>query len=400
MTDGNPKLAQRINKAEDARNDLIEPESSAKQPLRAKLKSEPHDDAQLLSRTAAGESDRDRRKRERATRLSQESDFEMKDAPPGLPAPVPQRAAPAPKAMPAPATPATQNSLEAPDATSHPVQVFLELLEEIFSEASSVGKITQGHVHSRMYIKCSTVYHALPEVSHFYAKQLAASLPPKWHQTAYFQWLLSISQEPWEGKLTTADTIAGNLIRRKRKNNTSKARPRDSEGAGTPHMGKRLPATPRTGALTLKRPRPSHYEGDDGRYYKHARTSSGASEDENSEEEPVNDSSDPAAARAYPFKTTPIPPQIPKETVPIVVRAEKIPTVSPTGPNGAWRCDEDGCDYIVRAAEEPEGKALIDEHFQDHAQRVAKVNLALAEGTRGNLPIRYVIPLLSISLVK
>jgi hypothetical protein len=81
--------------------------------------------------------------------------------------------------------------------------------------------------------------------------------------------------------------------------------------------------------------------------------------------------------------------EIPKETVRVVVRAEKVPTMLPSGPNGTWRCEEEGCGYIVRSAQEQEGKDLIAKHFQDHEKRVEKLNLALSEGTRGHMPIKY-----------
>lgn len=270
-----------------------------------------------------------------------------------------------------------------------PIQSFLELLEEILEEVDGdIYKATAGRVHSRMYIKCSTKsYAATPEVSQYYAKELSQRLPAKWHRGPYFEYLLAARSQPWTGMILTEDMVPSQLRRRK-----SKPRPSRSEPAPTPHMGKRLPATPRTGSLTVKRPRVNYagdYEDEDNPS-KCAKIS-GDSEEETSEDEQVNDSKGKANGRRYPYSTTPIPPlRGPKETVPLIVRAEKIPTESPTGPNGTWRCEEEGCDFIVRSAEEPDGKLLIDKHFQDHADRAEKVNIALAEGTRGNMPIKYV----------
>ncbi|CAN8095986.1 unnamed protein product [Discula destructiva] len=419
MTDTNPKLCQRLKEAEDKQRslrDLRDPvplaQPASQEPHASTWpKANPEDEAKLLSRrTTPALSDRERRTRAtratraRGIRLSQESDIDMTDAPAAqaptrvetriLPPSIPMRAAQAPASLPAPATPSGQKAHEPTDPLVYPVQSFLELLEEIMEETETLPKVTAGRVHSRMYLKCSTVYNAPVVVSHFYAKQLAASLPSKWYQTPYFKWLLEERNKPWEPGPLTRDTVALQLKRRRKMPHLAKPKLREPEGTSTPHIGKRLPMTPRTGALTLKRPRPTYIgDGymDDDQSSKHARTSANSDAD-NSEDEQVNDSSDAAPARTYRYSTTPIPvPRIPRETVPIVVRAEKIPTVSPAGPNGTWRCDEDGCGYIVRSAEEPEGKLLIDKHFQDHAKRVEKVNIALAEGTRGNLPINHLL---------
>lgn len=420
LTAENEELCKRL--ADAAGKRPAEPEPVARQPSfqsdTTDPKSEPQDDAQLLLRTPASQTSRARRSRERATRLSLEADVEMKDAPPAKepqrieapilpPVPVAMRPAPVPvPAIPiAPVLPLTtiHKVDDAPTPPSDPFHAFLELLEEILAEAGGdARKITPGTVQTKMYFKCSTKYGACKEVSHYYAKQLAASLPSKWYNSPYFAWLKEERDKPWKPELLTADTVALQLKRRK-KMDRGKSRFDGPDNISTPvsgHMGKRLPATPRTGALTVKRTRPDYYDDDDNdndRPSKQSKTSydfdgqsEGDSED-TSEDEGINDSSDEAPARPQLYSTTPIPlPKIPKETVPIVVRAEKIPTFFPTGPNGTWRCEEDGCNHIVRAAEEPEGKRLIEEHFQDHANRVEKINLALAEGTRGHLPIKSV----------
>ncbi len=36
----------------------------------------------------------------------------------------------------------------------------------------------------------------------------------------------------------------------------------------------------------------------------------------------------------------------------LVVRAEKIPSTKPLGPNGTWTCDQEGCNFFVRSADE------------------------------------------------
>lgn len=416
LTAQNEDLCKRL--ADAASKRPVEPDSAAgQQEIKSEItdsESVLRDDAKVLSHAPAEESNRAKRSRERSTRLSQEADIEMVDAPapatkitapkahrvetPIYP-PLPVSSRPVPTAAPpAPSTPSLQRVDDA--APSDPIQSFLELLEEILEELGGDPKrVTHSTVHSKMYLKCSTQYGACKEVSQYYAKQLAASLPSKWYSSPYFAWLKQERDKPWAPESgLTADTV-GLQLKRRKKMDRGKPRISGSNHVSTPpstHMGKRLPATPRTGGLTLKRTKPDYLDGgddDNGRPSKYSRAASDfdSQDEDDSDDEGIDDSSDDAPANLHPYSTTPIPlPKIPKETVPIVVRAEKIPTLSPAGPNGTWRCEEDGCDHIVRAAEEPEGKRLIEEHFQEHANRVEKINLALAEGTRGHLPIKSV----------
>lgn len=415
LTAENEDLCKKL--AEAAIKRPAEPEPAARQ---ASFQSDtpdprsvPRDDVHAGLRAPRPESNRARRSRERATRLSQEAEVEMKDAlatqepqrvetPVHPPVPVSLRPAPVPVPSGAvaqtPSTPALQKVDDVPPFD--PIRAFLDLLEEILEEVGGDSrKVTQGTVHSKMYFKCSTQYGVCREVSQYYAKQLAASLPSKWYNSPYFAWLKEERDKPWAPVSgVTSDTVALQLKRR-RKMDRGKPRTAGQDRVSTPasaYMGKRLPATPRTGGLTLKRTRPDYYDDgfdDDGRPSKNAKVSSDfdSQDEDDSEDGGIDDSSDDAPAKPYPYSTTPIPvPRIPKETVPIVVRAEKVPTLSPTGPNGTWRCEEDGCDHIVRAADEPEAKRLIEEHFQEHTKRAEKINLALAEGTRGHLPIKSV----------
>lgn len=419
LTAQNEGLCKKL--ADAAKKKPVEPDSVAGQ---QNIEPESRGNAKGLSPAPAEESNRSKRSGERATRLSQEADVEMTDAPTASTTQKPQRvqtpiypplpvssrpapvAAPRVAIAPAPSTPVLQKVDDG--APLDPIQSFLELLEEILEEVHGDPKrVAHSTVHSKMYMKCSTQYGACKEVSQYYAKQLAASLPSKWYSSPYFAWLKEERDKPWTPESgLTADTVALQLKRRK-KMDRGKPRAAGSNHISTPptHMGKRLPATPRTGGLTLKRIKPKYSDdedNDDGRPSKYSKAASDfdSQDEDDSEDEGINDSSDDAPAILHPYSTTPIPlPKIPKETVPIVVRAEKVPTLSPAGPNGTWRCEEDGCDHMVRAAEEPEGKRLIEKHFQEHANRVEKLNLALAEGTRGHLPIKSVPLIFSTAMV-
>lgn len=289
-----------------------------------------------------------------------------------------------------------------------PIGFLKDLLEEILIESQGdPSKVKEGTVHSKMYLKCSTQYQACREVTHFYAKQLVASIPSKWYGSPFFHYLKDIRNKPWEPGLLTAETVPLQLARRKKKAPATKNRgafasptPRPGQGAG-----KHFPGTPRPSPAL--RPgqgakRPIFYGDDeeDGRPRKHVRTASDfdSEEDEDDSDEDESDDNDNAADVAQNGALdTPVR-GAGNETVRLVIRADKIPTMSPSGPNGTWRCEEEGCNYIVRSAEESEGKELIERHFEEHADRVRKMTLALTEGTRGHLPIKYVYFFICIPL--
>ena len=76
-----------------------------------------------------------------------------------------------------------------------------------------------------------------------------------------------------------------------------------------------------------------------------------------------------------------------EEPIPIVIRAEKIPSTMPKGPHDTWLCDQEGCDYIVRGGDDCQ--ARIQDHFRDHEQQLQRVSLAVTESRGGHLPIKY-----------
>lgn len=310
--------------------------------------------------------------------------------------------------------PATNASLTGIDSSSQspedPVHVLLGLLEEILEETGDVTKVKEATVHSRMYFKCSIKdYPAPKEITHYYATRLVASMSPKWYNSPFFQWLKIQRSLPWTPNLLTPNEVVSQCVRRKPNTGTgpSKNTTRRTSPTGPRGAGKHFIRTPRpSGKNAVLRPgtsskRPTFTDDDDDeamdedrRPHKFAKTSYVSDNDEGDEtgeddDEEVNDSGD-TATPAVPHSTTSTPaPLLPKDTVKIVVRAEKIPSISPTGPNGTWKCEEEGCNYIVRSADELDGKELISMHFQEHTARAEKINLALTEGTRGHLPIKY-----------
>lgn len=377
------------------------------------LKEESNDSAHDSSLRMSVVTDRSRRSKSRASGQSAEKDVLMEDAPPA-PAALPRRSEtyiPPPIIPPprhaqavAPSTPnAGAQSLPAQAEHQDPVKVLLEVLEEVLeANGGSPQTLKDGKIHTEMYLRCTIKqYSAAREVTHFYAKSLLNELPQKWNPSPFWDWLTSVVNQPFEPKLLAEDQIPAQCRRRKKKDKSS-SKPKEDrkdEIVAPRGAGKRYPPstlTPRPAALrpgaSAKRPAVYHSDDDDERARKAARTSQ-ESEDEDDEEDKDTDSDDTndpieAAANIDAGLATPTPAP-PLETARLVVRAERIPSMSPSGPNGTWKCEEDSCNYIVRSAEEPEGKDLIAKHFQEHASRAEKLDLALSEGTKGHMPIKY-----------
>lgn len=286
------------------------------------------------------------------------------------------------------------------------MQFLREVVEEILEEqGGDASRVTESRVHSQIHAKCRIkAYRAAREITHFYAKPLAASMPSKWYPSPFFQYLKRIRDQPWVPEILTKDDVASQCVRRVKVN---KVIPRTKisvlETQSPPRgAGKRWPPSnliPRVGGLRpgigAKRPALYDDEGaDDERARKAAKTKHALEDEEEEEEGDTDDEANDHGESVRPMAdvaasiVTPAP-DLPRETVRVVVRAEKIPSMSPSGPNGTWRCEQEGCGYIVRSAEEQEGKDLIAKHFQDHEKRVDKLNLALSEGTRGHMPIKY-----------
>jgi hypothetical protein len=74
----------------------------------------------------------------------------------------------------------------------------------------------------------------------------------------------------------------------------------------------------------------------------------------------------------------------------IFLRADNIPTTIPRGPDGTWVCEEDDCGYVVRGGDIQDCHERIRQHFNEHERQMNRVSLAMTEGSRGHLPVKYV----------
>ncbi|ROW05975.1 hypothetical protein VPNG_08462 [Cytospora leucostoma] len=357
------------------------------------LKSEepPNDSLIDLPLRTSPETDRGRRSRSRASKASEE-----KDVPPAphTKTPILPPALPPVRPTPAAASPLPQVGAITSATNQDAVQFLKDVLEEILAEAGGdPSKATESRVHSQMNLKCSIkAYRAAKEITHFYATPLVASLPSKWYESPFFKWLKSARDQPWKPEILTKDEVPGQCKRRIKMGKVmQRTRQSSISDILPPRAGKSWPPpsalTPRTGGLrpgpAAKRPAVfDDEETDDERARKAAKTKHELEEAEEEEEEDDDDEEEEEGDHE-------LAPDLSTETVRVVVRSEKIPTMSPSGPNGTWKCEEPGCGYIVRSAEEDEGKDLIAKHFLEHSTRTDKLDLALQEGTRGHMPIKY-----------
>lgn len=370
------------------------------------LKEDSNDSAHDSSLQLSVVTDRSRRSKSRAQRQSADNDIPMEDAqarrsetyipPPVIPPP--RHAQPA-----APSTPASGLRVSPPQTEQQDsLELVLEVLEEILeAHGGHAQNLGEGKIHSHLYMKCTiNPYNAAREVTHFYARSLLQKLPPKWNPSPFWSWLTGVVDAPFEPTLLTLDQIT--QVRRRKKLNKSSSKHKsdhEDEIRGPRGAGKRWPPntlTPRTGILAPsnsgKRPAVYYSDDEDERTRKAARTSQNSDDDDQNENQDADDDDTsendeiPDSTNAALATPTPAPPL---ETARLVVRAERVPSMSPSGPNGTWRCEEDSCNFIVRSAEELEGKDLIAKHFQEHSSRAERMDLALSEGTRNHAPIKY-----------
>lgn len=316
-----------------------------------------------------------------------------------------------------------------------PIDALVEALGEIAANnKGGAATLARSSVGSRLYHghRISN-YNASTDILAYYSKELVQRLDSKWHTSPFWTWLLNESKKPSiELLYTDVQKIPGQLVRRTKKQ-TGTSTPTASANNLSPKLEIRSKARlPSDDDLDSDAPESSSHPRHAGkgglrlqsaskkrtavemldeeasssgrRAQKFAKTSHYFSylDDDDEDDESDDATSDPDAADT-PDQTaeagnddsgadpdgllTPVP----KDAVRVIVHAEKLqPSLSPSGPNGTWVCDQDGCGYVVRAAEEAAGRSLVQQHFRDHEARTQKVALAVTEAERrGRMPIKY-----------
>ncbi|KAI1632049.1 hypothetical protein F4809DRAFT_629383 [Biscogniauxia mediterranea] len=260
---------------------------------------------------------------------------------------------------------------------------------------------------NKIYLDCSIKYSAAPEVFQYHARDLAHFLGPEWHQSQLYQWTKEHENDvPKFEHISEADIKRISL--RAKMQHTASRGDQSSKGSKQPepvaaHSGK-LPRRGRPSGKAAglrpsigskKRPYREADSEDEMDLDEYGSLNTGSkksrylSDDENDEEaqdaassdrDEQADDKDQSVGR-------------------VVIRAEKLPSTTPRGPDNTWTCEEPGCEYVVRAADTEEGQELIGVHYEEHekeARDVAeeaalnRVNLAVQE-SRGHLPINHLL---------
>ncbi|KAK0626585.1 hypothetical protein B0T14DRAFT_510379 [Immersiella caudata] len=304
--------------------------------------------------------------------------------------------------------PVQSTSVPITPAPTTPVDVLLDVLNEI-ATGRDLTNTKASTVHTQIYMLCKIrPYKAETEVTAFYAKELLPRLPAVWKDTGFYKYLRQASREPLVLELTTADKIPDLCQRRNKAAERVSRAPRSrsnlpqsqdfSDSGEDAKLGERARRSGKAAGLRLtssSKKRPASEIDLDGEPVagrlggkKSAKLSHGMTEDD--EDSSSSSDSESVLNTDDDYDKTSFFVSPPPDAVKVVVTAERIPTMSPTGPNGTWVCDQEGCHHIVRAANKPLGQELVRAHFQHHEAQAERVTLAVKE-SRGQLPINHLL---------
>ncbi|KFA78502.1 hypothetical protein S40288_01510 [Stachybotrys chartarum IBT 40288] len=249
----------------------------------------------------------------------------------------------------------------------------------------------------------TTACHKIPveEVLRYNAKALVGRLDPlKYHNHEFYEWLQKEATEPTQTPFVAmkpTDFPFHFIPRGSRPPPKSKPglepqqsadnspRPLVKDGSRNPTIGKRVPgrgpgvkSSLRLGS-TKKRPYAA-IESDDQEEEEDVKRSHFFTDDETVQFAAESSLEDNADTKEDEISDG--------EITKILIKAEKLPSTIPRGPDGTWTCEQGDCDYIVRGGDEAACQARIRDHFREHEQ-TRRVHLAMSE-SRGLLPIKYV----------
>ncbi|KAI1149889.1 hypothetical protein F4825DRAFT_428683 [Nemania diffusa] len=290
----------------------------------------------------------------------------------------------------------------------------LQLINE-GRQKKQLHQITAKSWQTKVYMECNIKhYNSVEEIFLYHARDLVQRLGPQWHDTTIYQWAKkNASKAP---TLTLISEAEVNQIVRRVKKSARGIRPekavienprpevREYAGKQTPRgrpSGKAAGLRPSTGSKKRLRHEADFEDSididEDESLKKKVKKSHYFTKDED-EDEDENGSIDEDDAGS----TSETKPDAENDDIPstqLVIRAEKLPSTEPRGPNQTWICEEPDCGYIVRAAHEEKGRKLISTHYEEHekeaqgvAQEIAlnRVNLAVQEA-RGHMPINHLL---------
>ncbi|EGR52547.1 uncharacterized protein TRIREDRAFT_74397 [Trichoderma reesei QM6a] len=260
--------------------------------------------------------------------------------------------------------------------------------------------------------------HRVPveEVLHYYAAALLQTLDrAKYQPHGFYTYLEELAAKPFTPRALKSSDFPYRLEPRKTIVRASK---KVALGSGDPESSPRDDGTagssdpPRHAGKTVKRPgrqpgktsalrisaykkRPYADIGDESDQdseasgVKRSHYFSDRDDEEEEEDTTMQDSADASASRDAGLVVQ--PPSEDAEPIQILIRAEKIPSTIPRGPDDTWNCDQDGCDYIVRGGDAQACQVRIQKHFEEHDEQSKRLNLAVTESTRGHMPINHLL---------
>lgn len=320
-------------------------------------------------------------------------------------------------------------------STESSVQVLMGALEDVRNKLlhkirkgehkRPITQFTAKSWQTKVYLECAIkAYGAVQEIFHYYARDLLQLMDSKWHDSQIYQWLSEKASEPVSLTMISETEIKHIARRIKMSARTKKLTegvdmgntvPEDPRPEARAYAGKQTPRNRQSGKAAGLRPSTggkkrvrleADYEDitdsdEDGLMKKKSKTSHYFTGDENDDDDNDDDDNhenldEDDADSPSGNKTV-----IEKQHGPVaqlVIRAEKLPTTRPQGPNQTWICEEPNCGFLVRAAHEEHGQQLVNTHQEEHekeAQDVAqekaltRVNLAVQEANRGRMPIKY-----------
>lgn len=305
----------------------------------------------------------------------------------------------------------------------------LELIQQGKSKKHP-DQMMPNTIHMKVYLACKIKHrYGGTEVCEYFARDLVNLLGPEWRRSEFYNWVkANVNTTPKFEYSSEAECLR--LTRRNSRQ--PKATTEDAAAAGqqSSHSGK-LPPLPLSSEPAGKQPpkrrgrpsgkaaglrpslggkkRPRTDEDDDdemdidgygtatkkttkkSRYFSgneldddDEAASSAAEEDEDEEGDDDDDENEASVNKSSEPITR------------LVIRAEKLPSMTPKGPNQTWTCSEPECGYVVRAADEEAGQNLISAHYEEHEKEardeaeeaaLKRANLAVKEA--GHMPIKY-----------
>ncbi|RYP77123.1 hypothetical protein DL771_001413 [Monosporascus sp. 5C6A] len=301
--------------------------------------------------------------------------------------------------------------------------VLLDTLQEIRNSSLELlrdGKnkrhpdhIMPGTWHYKIYLACKIRYRqGSTEVCEYWARDLVEHLGPEWRRSEFYKWAKANANTKPKFEYSTETECLG--LRRR---NTRQKLATEEKGQPS-HTGKQpapVPAPESAGKQPpKKRGRPSGKAAG-------LRPSLGSKKRPRAEADLDDGDDDEMDLGGYdPRKTTKKSKYFPEDDADaasstaeddeeakpgpapltrLVIRAERLPSTTPKGPNQTWTCGEPDCGYVVRGADEDEGQNLISAHYEEHEREardeaeeaaLKRVNLAVQE-SGGHLPINHLL---------